>query len=96
MDSKGLFKQEKLFTLLSTSLLMAVILIYLVKNPVVAVEKLPVESFASLPLLQSVKLSPDGIHMACYMYVDQGEKSGFLVYIINLETGKKYGIVNLI
>lgn len=49
-------------------------------------EPLPVEAFASLPLVSQVQLSPDGEHVIFLVKLDTDEVQGAAVRLMNLET----------
>ncbi len=53
-----------------------------------AEDPLPVKSFASLPVVSNVRLSPDGDHVAFLVKVDAGELQGAAVRFMNLDTGE--------
>lgn len=54
-----------------------------------AVDKIPVEAFASLPDVSNVKLSPNGNLVASLVKVDLKDKKGTTISITNLQNGAK-------
>ncbi|MDJ0813764.1 MAG: S9 family peptidase [Woeseiaceae bacterium] len=53
-----------------------------------AEEPLPVEAFASLPVVSNVRLSPDGEHVVFLVKVDAGDLQGAAVRFMNLDTNE--------
>ncbi len=51
-----------------------------------AQDALPVEAFASVPVISNVRLSPDGKHVAFLVKVDAGEVQGAAVRFMHLDT----------
>lgn len=49
-------------------------------------DMLPVEAFASVPIVSNVQLSPDGEHVAFLVKIDMAEVQGAAVRIMNLDT----------
>ena len=49
-------------------------------------DRLPVEAFASVPIVSNVQMSPDGEHVAFLVRIDTPEMQGAAVRFINLDT----------